>query len=122
MTTTTNLIKKLRDVAWSDESHSNYLYDEAADLLEAQAKQIEALQADVCTLLGAEQELRLKLKEAPVAPAQPLTKEQVEKVYVWECNECGSQEYTMAVSASDVHDLGCVNCGSSEWHKEEAKI
>ena len=37
--------------------------------------------------------------------------------YSWECNECGSQEYTMSVSEDDVHNLGCGNCGGDEWHK-----
>lgn len=41
--------------------------------------------------------------------------------YCWECNECGSQEYTMCVSESDVHELGCGHCGSSEWHKAEVR-
>lgn len=41
--------------------------------------------------------------------------------YAWECNECGSQEYTMSVSEDDVHELGCGRCGSSEWHKAKAK-
>lgn len=41
------------------------------------------------------------------------------KEYAWKCNECGSQEYTMALSEADVHQLGCGRCGSSEWHKEE---
>ena len=48
---------------------------------------------------------------AALANAEP------KKQYAWVCNECGSQEYTMAVSESDVHDLGCSRCGSSEWHK-----
>ena len=43
------------------------------------------------------------------------------KEYAWECNECGSQEYTMAVSESDVQSLGCGNCGGDEWHKAEAR-
>ena len=41
--------------------------------------------------------------------------------YAWECNECGSQEYTMAFSEADVNQLGCGRCGSSEWHKEVAR-
>ena len=45
------------------------------------------------------------------APPKPIIE------YVWECNECGSQEYTMCVSESDVQELGCGGCGSSEWHK-----
>jgi ribosomal protein S27AE len=36
----------------------------------------------------------------------------------WECNECGSQEYTGAVSEEDIEDerLACGNCGSVEFH------
>lgn len=41
--------------------------------------------------------------------------------YAWECNECGSQEYTMCVSEDDVNRLGCGNCGGDEWHKAEVK-
>lgn len=40
---------------------------------------------------------------------------------VWECNECGSQEYTMAISEDDVQSLGCGRCGGDEWHKAEAR-
>ena len=43
------------------------------------------------------------------------------KTMAWECNECGSQEYTMAVSASDVQNLGCGNCGANEWHEAEER-
>lgn len=48
-----------------------------------------------------------------------IEKEKVE--YAWECNECGSQEYTMSISESDVQELGCGNCGQSEWHKAEVE-
>lgn len=41
--------------------------------------------------------------------------------FLWECNKCGSQEYTMSVSCDDVQDLGCGNCGGNEWHKAEEK-
>jgi len=41
--------------------------------------------------------------------------------FCWECNECGSQEYTMAVSEDDVSQLGCGSCGANEFHKAEAK-
>ena len=43
------------------------------------------------------------------------------KDYAWECNECGSQEYTMALSEADVQRLGCGKCGGDEWHKAEAR-
>lgn len=46
---------------------------------------------------------------------------EVPKQYCWECNECGSQEYTMAVSETDVQELGCGGCGSDEWHKAEPR-
>jgi hypothetical protein len=38
---------------------------------------------------------------------------------VWECNDCGSQEYTSNVSFDDVHKLNCSQCGSSEWHQAQ---
>tara|TARA_R110000823_G_scaffold85958_1_gene192528 strand:- start:25 stop:252 length:228 start_codon:yes stop_codon:yes gene_type:complete len=37
----------------------------------------------------------------------------------WVCNECGAHEYSMAVSESDIADLGCGRCGANEWHIEE---
>lgn len=40
---------------------------------------------------------------------------------VWECNECGSQEYTTCVSEADVQELGCGNCGGCEWHLEDER-
>lgn len=39
----------------------------------------------------------------------------------WECNECGSQEYTMSVSSTDIKDLSCGSCGGSEFHKALVK-
>jgi hypothetical protein len=39
----------------------------------------------------------------------------------WECNECGSQEYTMSVSESDVNKLRCGDCGGQEWHRAKGK-
>jgi hypothetical protein len=35
----------------------------------------------------------------------------------WECNECGSKEYSLAVSEEEVNQFGCSNCGGLEWHK-----
>ena len=63
MTTTTNLIEKLRDVAWSDEAHSNYFYDEAADLLEAQAKHIEEKETLANAWFDAYERKRIELEE-----------------------------------------------------------
>ena len=37
--------------------------------------------------------------------------------YAWECNECGSQEYTMHITEDDVHNLRCSKCGGDEWHE-----
>ena len=37
--------------------------------------------------------------------------------YAWECNECGTQEYTMYITKDDVHQLGCGKCGGDEWHE-----
>lgn len=44
-----------------------------------------------------------------------------EEELTWTCNECGSQEYTMAVSESDINELSCGNCGCEEWHIEGAE-
>lgn len=35
---------------------------------------------------------------------------------VWECNECGAQEYSGGVSYDDIHKLACSDCGCNEWH------
>ena len=43
------------------------------------------------------------------------------KSKVWECNECGAQEYSGNLSDADVHKLGCGNCGSSEFHLADGK-
>ena len=56
---------------------------------------------------------RKLLRTALAIPEQP--------AYSWECNECGAQEYTMAVSEADVHRLACGRCGSDEWHKEKTR-
>ena len=41
--------------------------------------------------------------------------------YSWVCNECGSYEFTMAVSEDDLSALACSGCGCDEFHKEEFK-
>ena len=38
---------------------------------------------------------------------------------VWECNECGAQEYSIIISGADIQELGCGKCGASEWHQAE---
>jgi len=35
----------------------------------------------------------------------------------WECNECGSEEFTGTISAEDLENLSCTNCGANEFHK-----
>lgn len=55
--------------------------------------------------------------EAGMKSAVEVARPRKEPAYAWECNECGSQEYTMAVSEIDVQRLGCGNCGGDEWHK-----
>ena len=35
----------------------------------------------------------------------------------WQCNECGSDEFTGAVSEQDLKDLTCTACGANEFHK-----
>lgn len=40
-----------------------------------------------------------------------------ENEFYWECNECGSPEYTDCVSEADIQHLGCAGCGCDEFHK-----
>jgi predicted nucleic-acid-binding Zn-ribbon protein len=35
----------------------------------------------------------------------------------WECNECGSQEFTLGIAEHELEKLGCTGCGGSEFHK-----
>jgi len=37
----------------------------------------------------------------------------------WVCNECGSSEFTSALSEADFEHLACAGCGCNEFHKEE---
>lgn len=37
--------------------------------------------------------------------------------HCWECNECGSREFTDSVSESDLEKLACTSCGCNEFHK-----
>ena len=107
---------------------TNYV-QAAADKLEAQAERIKELEllvkvknkpiCDYQELIAERDALRAQL--AAPADRAALANAERKKQYAWECNECGSQEYTMSVSESDVHDLGCGKCGSSEWHKAEVK-
>lgn len=62
-------------------------------------------------------EERIKELESELA----LLRSQTADKFAWECNECGSQEYTMAVSEEDLNCLGCGNCGGDEWHKAKVK-
>lgn len=38
--------------------------------------------------------------------------------WVWECNECGSQEYSSSLQEADLEYLSCSKCGGNEFHKE----
>jgi hypothetical protein len=40
-----------------------------------------------------------------------------EPTWSWECNECGSKEFTSNVSESDLDFLACAGCGCNEFHK-----
>ncbi len=42
----------------------------------------------------------------------------VKREWGWVCNECGSEEFTSAISESDLHYLACSGCGGDEFHKE----
>jgi hypothetical protein len=48
--------------------------------------------------------------------AQPAPTVQ-EPTWSWECNECGSKEFTSNVSESDLDFLACAGCGCNEFHK-----
>ena len=39
--------------------------------------------------------------------------------WAWQCNECGSDEYSCSVSELDIANLSCGNCGANEFHKVE---
>ncbi len=38
----------------------------------------------------------------------------------WQCNECGSNEFSSSVSEHDLESLSCTNCGGNEFHKVKA--
>ena len=38
--------------------------------------------------------------------------------WAWACNECGTQEFTSALSEADLDYLACSTCGGNEFHKE----
>ena len=48
------------------------------------------------------------------APVEPPTYD-----FCWECNECGSQEFTSAFPEKliDAEAVSCTNCGGTEFHK-----
>jgi len=48
------------------------------------------------------------------ALAQP----EQEPNWAWTCNECGAQEFTLALCKADLDYLACSGCGSNEFHKE----
>jgi hypothetical protein len=42
--------------------------------------------------------------------------------WYWECNECGSREFTSSVSEEDLDYMACTSCGCNEFHKEYEKM
>ncbi len=56
------------------------------------------------------------MKFVQVAPALALPSTTDDKG--WECNECGSKEYTGSVSEEDIEsgNLSCSSCGGCEFH------
>lgn len=85
-----------------------------AELLASQKDQIKQLEARIVIERNDNEMYARQLRELRQKLEPP-------KEYAWECNECGSQEYTMSVSEDDVQQLGCGNCGGDEWHKAEVK-
>jgi hypothetical protein len=53
--------------------------------------------------------------EKALAAAQPAPIQ--ERDWSWECNECGSKEFTSSVSDEDMDFLCCPSCGCDELHK-----
>lgn len=41
------------------------------------------------------------------------------KSWSWQCNECGSDEFSASVSEDDLESLSCTGCGGHEFHKVE---
>ncbi len=37
--------------------------------------------------------------------------------YSWQCNNCGSDEFSSSVSEDDLESLSCTGCGGDEFHK-----
>jgi len=58
-----------------------------------------------------------EVNEAITAIKKALAQEQ-EPNWAWICNECGTQEFTLALCKADLDYLACSGCGSNEFHKE----
>lgn len=58
----------------------------------------------------------------PLAAAGHPSGTQQNHHWSWVCNDCGSHEFTSAISASDLTFLACSGCGSDEFHQEEINI
>ena len=50
-----------------------------------------------------------------------LAQRAAEDDWSWQCNECGSDEYSSAVSEEDIDKLTCGRCGANEFHKVAMK-
>src|SRR6185437_1174125 len=71
------------------------------------------LASDYDTLLKLYREYR----DEAIRNAQGARNSQKEPEYAWECNECGSAEYSMSISEDDLENLACGRCGANEFHK-----
>ena len=47
-----------------------------------------------------------------------LAQPEQEPNWAWICNECGAQEFTLALCKADLDYLASAGCGSNEFHKE----
>lgn len=62
-----------------------------------------------------DKELERSIRQALAAPA-PQGERSCE-TWCWECNECGSQEFTASVNEEDLDYCACSACGGVEFHK-----
>jgi hypothetical protein len=47
----------------------------------------------------------------------PPQRTEQEPNWAWICNECGAQQFTLALCKADLDYLACSGCGSNEFHK-----
>ena len=63
-------------------------------------------------------ELIYKSKGSAGSPQRFEAQPEQEPNWAWICNECGAQEFTLALCKADLDYLACSGCGSNEFHKE----